>query len=49
VLDWHERFVCSKCGSHEIDMVVTGMERPPGVDENPDAAIVSRSAGVVGP
>jgi hypothetical protein len=24
VLDWRERLVCSKCGSPEIDMVVTG-------------------------
>jgi hypothetical protein len=21
--EWHARLVCSKCGSHEIDMVVT--------------------------
>jgi hypothetical protein len=27
VPDWHERLVCSKCGSREIDMVVTGTER----------------------
>jgi RNase P subunit RPR2 len=25
--DWCERLVCSKCGSPEIDMVVTGTER----------------------
>jgi len=25
--DWHERLVCSKCGSREIDMVVTGLKR----------------------
>jgi hypothetical protein len=25
--DWHERLVCSKCGSREIDMVVTGTQR----------------------
>jgi hypothetical protein len=24
VLDWRERLVCSKCGSRQIDMVVTG-------------------------
>ena len=24
VPDWREGLVCSKCGSHEIDMVVTG-------------------------
>ena len=24
VPDWRERLVCSKCGSREIDMVVTG-------------------------
>jgi hypothetical protein len=28
VLDWCERLVCSKCGSREIDMVVTGERRP---------------------
>ena len=27
VLDWRDRLVCSKCGSREIDMVVTGTER----------------------
>jgi DNA-directed RNA polymerase subunit RPC12/RpoP len=27
VLDWRERLVCSKCGSREIDMVVTGTKR----------------------
>ena len=27
VPDWHERLVCSKCGSREIDMVVTGSKR----------------------
>ena len=27
VLDWRERLVCSKCGSGEIDMVVTGTKR----------------------
>jgi hypothetical protein len=25
--DWRERLVCSKCGSREIDMVVTGTKR----------------------
>jgi hypothetical protein len=25
--DWRERLVCSKCGSREIDMVVTGPKR----------------------
>jgi len=29
VLDWRERLVCSKCGSREIDMVVTGTEQRP--------------------
>jgi hypothetical protein len=24
VLDWHERLVCSRCGSRQSDMVVTG-------------------------
>jgi hypothetical protein len=24
VPDWRKRLVCSHCGSHEIDMVVTG-------------------------
>jgi hypothetical protein len=29
VPDWRERLVCSKCGSREIDMVVTGTKRRP--------------------
>ena len=24
VPDWHERLVCSRCGSHDTDLVVTG-------------------------
>jgi len=27
VLDWRDRLVCSRCGSREVDMVVTGTER----------------------
>jgi hypothetical protein len=27
VLDWRDRLVCSRCGSPNIDMVVTGTER----------------------
>jgi hypothetical protein len=27
VPEWRERLICSKCGSREIDMVVTGRER----------------------
>jgi hypothetical protein len=27
VLDWRERLVCSKCGSRQIDTVVTGARR----------------------
>jgi hypothetical protein len=27
VPDWRERLVCSQCGSRQIDMVVTGIER----------------------
>jgi hypothetical protein len=27
VSEWWERLVCSKCGSREIDMVVTGTEQ----------------------
>jgi hypothetical protein len=27
VLDWRERLVCSKCGSRQIDMVVTEARR----------------------
>ena len=27
VPEWRERLVCSKCGSREIDMVVTGERR----------------------
>jgi Zn finger protein HypA/HybF involved in hydrogenase expression len=30
VLDWRGRLVCSKCGSREIDMVVSGTERRHG-------------------
>ena len=26
VIDWHARLSCSKCGSREIDTVVTGTE-----------------------
>jgi Zn finger protein HypA/HybF involved in hydrogenase expression len=26
VLDWHKRLVCGQCGSHNVDMVVTGTE-----------------------
>jgi hypothetical protein len=29
VPDWRERLVCSKCGSRQIDMVVTGTKRHP--------------------
>jgi hypothetical protein len=27
VPEWRERLVCSKCGSRDIDMVMTGTER----------------------
>jgi len=27
VLDWSARLVCSKCGSRQVDMVVTGERR----------------------
>ena len=27
VLDWSARLVCSRCGNHQIDMVVTGARR----------------------
>jgi hypothetical protein len=27
VPDWRERLVCSRCGSHDTDMVVTGERR----------------------
>jgi hypothetical protein len=27
VPEWRDRLVCSKCGSRQIDMVVTGTER----------------------
>jgi DNA-directed RNA polymerase subunit RPC12/RpoP len=27
VLDWRERLVCSRCGSRQIDMVVSGTAR----------------------
>jgi hypothetical protein len=28
VPDWRERLVCSRCGSRNVDMVVTGTRRP---------------------
>ena len=27
VLDWRDRLVCSRCGSREVDMVLTGAKR----------------------
>jgi hypothetical protein len=27
ILDWRKRLVCGQCGSHNVDMVVTGSER----------------------
>jgi hypothetical protein len=27
VLEWREKLVCSRCGSRQIDMVVSGTER----------------------
>ena len=27
VLDWRERAVCSRCGSRDVDMVLTGTRR----------------------
>jgi hypothetical protein len=27
VLDWSARLVCSRCGSRQVDMVVTGTKR----------------------
>ena len=27
VPDWRERLICSKCGTRNVDMVVTGTER----------------------
>jgi hypothetical protein len=27
VIDWHARLSCSRCGSREVDMVVTGARR----------------------
>jgi hypothetical protein len=27
VIEWHQRLSCSKCGSRQIDMVVTGTDR----------------------
>ena len=28
VLDWRERLVCSRCGSRQAEMVVSGTKRP---------------------
>ena len=27
VLDWRDRLMCSRCGSRNVDMVMTGTER----------------------
>jgi hypothetical protein len=27
VLDWRERLMCSRCGSRQVDMVLTGTKR----------------------
>jgi len=27
VLDWRERLVCSRCGTRQVDMVLTGTKR----------------------
>jgi hypothetical protein len=27
LIDWHARLSCSKCGSRQVDMVVTGARR----------------------
>jgi hypothetical protein len=27
LIDWHARLSCSKCGSRQVDMVVTGQRR----------------------
>ena len=27
VLDWRDKLVCSRCGSRDVDMVVSGTER----------------------
>jgi hypothetical protein len=29
LIDWHARLSCSKCGSRQVDMVVTGARRRP--------------------
>jgi Zn finger protein HypA/HybF involved in hydrogenase expression len=31
LIDWHARLSCSKCGSREIDMMVTGARRRPDI------------------
>jgi hypothetical protein len=35
VPDWRGRLICSKCGSREIDMVVTGTKRRPELTRHP--------------
>src|SRR5712671_7988417 len=32
VLEWRDKLVCSQCGGHHVDMVVTGTERRIGCD-----------------
>jgi hypothetical protein len=40
VLDWKHRLLCSRCGSREVDMVLTGKCFPPAVMQ-PSAGCVA--------
>jgi hypothetical protein len=45
VLEWRDRLVCSRCGTRQIDMVVTGerwlIPRPGQRGADPNAAVIS--------
>ena len=49
VLDWSQRLVWSKCGSREIDTVVTRTKRRRRFHRDPTPPLINRSAGVVTP
>lgn len=42
VLDWHARLVCGRCGSHRIDMAVTGADFAGASQSTGLAAIIIR-------
>jgi hypothetical protein len=48
VLDWKHRLLCSRCGSREVDMVLTGKCFPPAVMQ-PSAGCVALTGATVVP